>query len=149
MSVSVTVPRTAALRGRLINRMKFLFGKRVMTGKRYDGCRVLNESTGYGACRARRYDPKEKLLMLEAADGHTVIFVSGDMAVWRSVLYADGLHTVLHTDVPVDRIVSEYAAARGAETVTEAMAVSAITERWPRLGRPLCACIAAAVTAGE
>lgn len=149
MSQSVSIPRTAALRGRILIRLKFIFGKPVVIGETYYDCHAVNGFTHPAVYKVRHYDDREKLLMLESIDHCIIMFVSGDMAVWKEELYVDDVYTVLHTDVAIDKIIADYASANGIDRMTVETATSALMTKFCKLGRTMCRRIASAVVTSE
>lgn len=147
MSKSVSIPRTADLRGRIFTRLKFVFGRRVVIGEICQGCRVVKGRAPSAVYKVRHYDDEEKLLMVESIDHRIIMFLSGDMAVWKKKLYVDDVYTILHTDVAIDKIVAEYASAKNIDHVTIEIATSALMTKFYRMGVTMCKRIATAVAA--
>lgn len=145
MSQSVSIPRTAALRGRILTRMKFILGKPVVIGESYYDCHAVNGFTPPTVYTVRHYDDREKLLMVESIDHKIIMFLSGDMAVWKEELYVDDVYTVLHTDVAIDEIIAGYASANGIDRVTVEIATSALMTKFCKLGETMCKRIASAI----
>ena len=149
MSQSISIPRTAALRGRILTRLKFIFGKPVVIGESYDDCHAMHGFTPPAVYKVRHYDDREKLVMLESIDHRIIMFVSGDMAVWKDELYVDDVYTVLHTDAAIDEIINDYASANGIDHMTVETATSALMTKFCKLGQTMCKRIASAVVSAE
>lgn len=109
--MTTKIHRTSMLRSalykRLAIRMKFIFGKRVRVGKQYAGYRPIEGITlSKGKCTPVYYDDSAKRLLIRVQERPgSIVFLEGDLAVFRNVIYCDCGGSAIHFDSSARRAI--------------------------------------------
>lgn len=84
----VKISKTDNIRSRIIHHMRYIFGHRARVGGRYSAC-VSDTGCKFGRCEALYYDAERGVLALYDTEREHFVLCSGDMAVFRGVLYTN------------------------------------------------------------
>lgn len=127
------ISKTKNLRANIVHRLKYVFGKKVEAGKVYKRCIIGNCNLKIDKCESLYYDDKSEALVVYDIAKEQFVLCSGDMAVFKQVLYADDGTICLGDRNGMFSYISKYLNDKGILDVGENDVFNALRNRFYRV----------------